>query len=196
MVTSWSAMISKNFLIIVIGCIYICADAAPSIGDDDFGFDIDEDPNPIIENKNPLISKSKGIPDVTAEPGKLFQFSIPKDAFKGHVSRYEVKSPLPPWLTYTRSTFVGIPIQTDKPNVLVSVVARGDSPEVEAHDVFRIQVRQKPMRFLNPQCSRSSVVLLFYIDENLEKIQPKLRLTAIKNLSGFLGLNAVSQKTK
>ena len=31
-----------------------------------------------------------GIPDTTAKAGKLFDLVLPKDAFHGHVSRYEV----------------------------------------------------------------------------------------------------------
>lgn len=101
---------------------------------------------------------------------------------------------MPPWLSYNSGVFVGIPIAADKANVLVSLVAQGLTPENQAHDVFHIHVRQKPVRFQNPQCVKGSVLLVFYIDQKLENIKPQKRLTAIKNLSGFLGLNTVSRK--
>ena len=37
-----------------------------------------------------IIKRLWGIPDATAEAGKVFNLTLPKDAFEGHVTRYEV----------------------------------------------------------------------------------------------------------
>lgn len=70
---------------------------------DDFGFDLSEsddleveisgqDVNPAaLEPPHQPPRKLKGIPDVTAEAGKLLQFTIPDNAFAGFVARLEVR---------------------------------------------------------------------------------------------------------
>ena len=45
-----------------------------------------------------------GIPDATAEAGQVFDLTLPRDAFEGHVSRYEVR----PTPTFSSTTIAPI----------------------------------------------------------------------------------------
>lgn len=71
---------------------------ATSEGEDDFAFDVGEDL--VVELTEPPaaqphggprpVAKLKGMPDITAEVGKMLEFTIPRDAFQGEIVKYEV----------------------------------------------------------------------------------------------------------
>lgn len=109
-----------------------------------------------------------------------------------------MKSPLPNWLSYSPATriFSGVPLSTDKSVFLVSVLAYGSQSQDTAHDVFRVSVRKEDprSRAIKPMCSKETLTLNIYLDQNLDNIKPLQRSTSIRNLAGFLGLNIVSTK--
>lgn len=133
--------------------------------------------------------KLRGIPDVTAEAGKLLQFTVPGDAFTGNVLRLQVTSPLPNWLSFTPETrtFFGLPLSTDKSDALISVVAHGDEySQLPAHAIFRVHVRRQPA---TTPCSTQPLVLTIFVDRKLSTIHPQQRAVAMDNLARFFGIN-------
>lgn len=133
--------------------------------------------------------KLRGIPDVTAEAGKLLQFTVPGDAFTGNVQRLQVTSPLPNWLSFTPETrtFFGLPLSTDKSDALISVVAHGDEySQLPAHAIFRVHVRRQQA---TTPCSTQPLVLTIFVDRKLSTIHPQQRAVAMDNLARFFGIN-------
>lgn len=183
-------------------CLATAALLVAASNNDDFGFDLSDDLEvEISETPAPPPShlpprKLKGVPDVTAEAGKLLQFTVPDDAFVGNVARLEVKSPLPAWLLFdpTTRTFSGLPLSSDKADALISVAAYGigivdsESGQSAAHAVFRVHVRRQQPTASTP-CTDRPLVLTIYIDRKLDAIRPQQRSVAVHNLARFLGIN-------
>lgn len=61
---------------------------------DDFGFELGDSEDLVVELTEPPPApvKLKGVPDVDATIGKLLDFRVPDDAFKGNVVKLEVSS--------------------------------------------------------------------------------------------------------
>lgn len=66
---------------------------ASSAANDDFGFEVGEEQDLVVEITEPPTPPAKlhGIPDITANVGKLLSFQVPDDAFQGNVVKLEVR---------------------------------------------------------------------------------------------------------
>lgn len=181
-------------------CLLTVALLVAASNNEDFGFDVSEDLEVEVSEKDvqamPLPPrKQKGIPDVTVAVGKLLQFTVPSDAFAGTVLHLEVKNPLPAWLTFDHATntFIGVPLSTDKTDVLVSMAAHGNPAQNSAFDVFRIHVQHghtgKAQYISEVSCTKNPLMLTIFIDKKLSAVKPQQRGNAIHNLAGFLGIH-------
>nr|CAD7455771.1 unnamed protein product [Timema tahoe] len=161
--------------------------------EEDFGF--------VAANENVPPSKSPvqrlwGIPDSLAPVGRLFQLNIPRDAFKGDIDHYQAQgpkgSPLPSWLVLDPVSGVleGVPGPRDIGETYITVRAVGHD---SAKDVFSLEVTRTDSSLLStlPSCAPGveATLATLVMDSELEKMTPQQRLTAMKNLAGFLGLS-------
>lgn len=100
------------------------------------------------------VLKQWGLPDTTAQVGKLFRYHIPTDAFTGKVHHYEASETsssghesLPGWLQFngSSSTLEGVPTSQDLGQVYLTIKAFGH-PDAShgnsepAQDVFSLDV--------------------------------------------------------
>ncbi|XP_063226131.1 dystroglycan 1 [Bacillus rossius redtenbacheri] len=156
-----------------------------------------------------LVQRLWGVPDTFAPVGKLLHLAVPNDAFKGDVDRYEASgprgTPLPRWLSFDRSAgiFEGVPSPKDEGEVYITVRALGADPHNWAKDVFSIEVTDQspadniisalaaPLDSHKVTCDvgEDPALLTIVMDGKFEHMKPKQRISAIKNLSGFLGLH-------
>jgi dystroglycan 1 len=107
--------------------------------------------NPYDVAKQP-VSVMWGIADTTATLGKLFQYTLPKEAFKGEVTRYKVyesgSSELPPWLLYddASKTLRGIPGEDEAGQqyfIEVTAISQISNDTLShAKDIFTINVAE------------------------------------------------------
>ncbi|XP_046388559.1 dystroglycan 1 [Ischnura elegans] len=109
--------------------------------------------------KRVTVKRLWGVPDVSAVVGRPFRLDVPKDAFTGHVERYEAygpgNSPLPQWVSLLdpkHGRLEGVPGPGDVGELYVTIKAvapsRKDMDEFElpemAKDVFVIEVLPSP----------------------------------------------------
>ncbi|XP_064488826.1 dystroglycan 1-like isoform X2 [Ornithodoros turicata] len=155
-----------------------------------------------------------GVPDTTAAAGRLFNYTIPSDAFTGPVARFEVteagEGTLPKWLHFIESTrtLVGVPLDTDIGQHYISVKAISQhSNELTdrnsvAKDVFSIDVLEEPQTFqgatnmndLNQpeptKCPSTEPVTLatVIVDVDVTSLEPPSRALLLGHFLRFLSL--------
>ncbi|XP_071486613.1 dystroglycan 1-like [Diadema antillarum] len=97
------------------------------------------------------VSPGWGIPDTTATVGVAFSYTIPKEAFRGDVDKYEIREvgtqSLPKWLYFCNKTnkLEGIPGLEDERQHFISVTAFGKESNItkqssNTKDVFSVNV--------------------------------------------------------
>nr|CAD7400178.1 unnamed protein product [Timema cristinae] len=185
-------MAAATLLLVFITFISLSAGLAPE-EEEDFAF--------VAANENVPQSKSPvqrlwGIPDSLAPVGRLFRLNIPRDAFKGDIEHYQAQgpkgSPLPSWLVLDPISGVleGVPGPRDIGETYITVRAVGHD---SAKDVFSLEVTRTDTSLLStrPSCDPGveATLATLVMDSELEKMTPQQRLTAMKNLAGFLGLS-------
>ncbi|XP_049962600.1 dystroglycan 1 isoform X2 [Schistocerca serialis cubense] len=183
--------------------------APSSPSEEDFAFEPEEGAPPPAPD-GPL-RRQWGVPDRLAVAGRLLQIDIPADAFSGAVDRYDAYGPsgrpLPSWLLFDklRGQFEGVPSIEDAGEYYITVKALGQQPENTAKDVFSIEVIPSNVAAeaiavdnslpISPhhkvKCDRGEdpTFLTIALDVKYDSLKPSQRISAIKNLSGFLGLH-------
>lgn len=160
------------------------------------------------------VRRQWGVPDTTAAAGRLFNYTIPADAFAGPVARYVVaeagERSLPSWLHFTEltRTFVGVPLETNVGQHYISVKAlTKDANEIEdkssvAKDVFSIDVLEEAQTFqraasmneLNQpeptKCPSTDPVTVatLIVDADATSLDPLSRVLLVNRVLHFLEL--------
>ncbi|ESP02506.1 hypothetical protein LOTGIDRAFT_224800 [Lottia gigantea] len=155
-----------------------------------------------------------GIPDATAHVGHFFNYSIPKDAFKGQSLQYQVteagKNILPSWLSFDpkKEVLQGIPLPTDVKQHYIEVIATDkNNQNAQAKDIFTIDVvterNSQPATTLTfvkggpkmVRCKREQpeTKVTIILDTDLEKLTSNGRLDL---LNRFSYLNLIPEMLK
>ncbi|XP_033227908.1 dystroglycan isoform X3 [Belonocnema kinseyi] len=142
-----------------------------------------------------------GMPDVTATQGHVFKMKIPKQAFGGNVQRYEAHGTnnkgLPNWLYWDEpaNTLLGVPSKKDIGQHRLSIKAFGKHGDV-ARDFFTVQVLQDNRdkskhtdKKSHCEDDQDQTLLTIILDAKFENLKPEVKVEAIENFAGFLGLH-------
>ncbi|XP_013775306.1 dystroglycan-like [Limulus polyphemus] len=174
-------------------------------------------PQALLKN-NVHVKRFWGVPDTVATAGKLFNYSVPEDAFTGQVDRFEVveasEYTLPKWLMFDQNsrTFLGVPTSNDQGQYYISVKAVGP-PDLNGNpsigkDVFTIEVVPELQHFSQaillphlgteffkcPQEESVTVASLF-VDSTFNDLSPSERIDVISKLASFAGVSGDLIKT-
>lgn len=148
-----------------------------------------------------------GIADTSAVVGKMFNYVIPSDAFKGDIISYKVmevgKDGLPIWLHFDDKNhqLKGIPSPADIGQHYLEVVVKGYENSV-AKDVFSVTVTgESPVLTYTPSASENGkpqvvrckrevpeTAVTIVVDTDLESLPALGRLDMINSVSSFLNL--------
>ncbi|XP_076363552.1 dystroglycan 1-like [Tachypleus tridentatus] len=153
-----------------------------------------------------------GVPDTTATIGKLFNYSVPEDAFTGQVDQYEVleagELTLPRWLhfNHTSNSFLGVPTFSDLGQYFISIKAVGPSNS-DGHlsigkDVFSIEVVPElvypshvvPLSHLGAEffkCSQgeSVTVAAVFVNSTFDDLSSTQRVELVSKMASFAGVS-------
>lgn len=140
------------------------------------------------------VRRQWGVPDTSVVQGHLFNYSIPDDAFEGHVSQLQVveagEERLPSWLTMVKEgrRLVGVPLHPDLgPHYLAVQATGGSHGESRAQDVFSVQVLEEE-RARSPCGPGDPVaVAVLTLDADASQAKPLVRAQLLSNLAQFLG---------
>ncbi|XP_013780975.1 dystroglycan-like [Limulus polyphemus] len=160
-----------------------------------------------LPKKDVEVKRFWGVPDTTATIGKLFNYSIPEDAFTGQVDQYKVleagESTLPKWLKFdqTEHTFLGVPTSNDQGQYYISVKAFGP-PDINGHpsvgkDIFSIEVVPELPHFSSAHlgteffhCPKgeSITVASVFVDSTFNDLTSTQRVDVISKLASLAGI--------
>ncbi|XP_034946407.1 dystroglycan isoform X2 [Chelonus insularis] len=140
------------------------------------------------------------LPDVTTTTGHVFKLKIPKQAFGGSITHYEVRGrnnkPLPRWLSFDEATFtlMGVPAKEDIGPHYVSVKAYGMANNDAADDVFTIQVIEKYQTDKHKDekisCDLTKQTLMtLVLDVRFDDLKPDKKVKALEKLANHLGFH-------
>ncbi|XP_047368364.1 dystroglycan 1-like isoform X4 [Vespa velutina] len=142
------------------------------------------------------------IPDVVVPVGHIFKLRITRQAFGGSVERYEIHEAngqsLSRWLYWddAASTLLGVPSKKDAGNHHLIVKAIGKHGD-NAKDAFVVQVVPEKREEVKHKDGKShckegedQTLLTIFLDVKFENLTPSVKVNAIENLAGFLGLHA------
>ncbi|XP_060070674.1 dystroglycan 1-like [Ylistrum balloti] len=150
-----------------------------------------------------------GIADSSAVIGKLFNYAIPSDAFKGDIVSYKVteagKDTLPSWLHFQESSrqLKGVPSPSDIGQQYLEVIIGGHDNS-QAKDVFSISVTgESPAEFvMQPQPSDSGrpntvrcrrdlreTAVTVVLDTDLDQLTALERIHLMEDMTKFLPLS-------
>ncbi|XP_022255800.1 dystroglycan-like [Limulus polyphemus] len=171
----------------------------------------DSDPLILQKSNNIQVKRFWGVPDTIATAGKLFNYSIPEDAFTGKVESYEVleagELTLPRWLHFDQTShkFLGVPTSSDIDQYYISVKALGppsvDGKLSSGKDVFSIEVVPELLPF--PQdgpksyfgieffkCSNGESVSVasVFVDCSFDELSSTQRVSIITKMASFAGV--------
>ncbi|XP_035724746.1 dystroglycan-like isoform X4 [Vespa mandarinia] len=141
------------------------------------------------------------IPDVVVPVGHIFKLRITRQAFGGSVERYEIHEAngqsLSRWLYWddAASTLLGVPSKKDAGNHHLIVKAIGKHGD-NAKDAFVVQVVPEKREEVKHKDGKShckegedQTLLTIFLDVKFENLTPSVKVNAIENLAGFLGLH-------
>ena len=148
-----------------------------------------------------------GIADTSAVVGKMFNYVIPSDAFKGNIISYKVvevgKDALPTWLHFDvkNHQLKGIPSPGDIGQHYLEVVVTGNKNSL-AKDVFSVTVTgESPVLTFSPAASENGkpqvvrckrelpeTAVTIVVDADLESLPALKRLDMINSISSHLNL--------
>ncbi|XP_072026847.1 dystroglycan 1-like [Amphiura filiformis] len=154
------------------------------------------------------VSQGDGIGDTIATVGRVFKYAIPKDAFRGDISRYQIteagKEQLPSWLFYTgeTQTLEGIPSESDMDQYYITIIAFGKETNgtvSQATDVFSVNVvpdltgqsgataatpvQIGPVRGVKCSNDEPGVTATIVLDADWGKLGAKNRMESISKMS-------------
>ncbi|KAK2582897.1 hypothetical protein KPH14_008970 [Odynerus spinipes] len=142
-----------------------------------------------------------GVPDVVVPVGHVFKMRISKQAFGGSVDRYEIHEAngqnLSGWLYWddAASTLLGVPSKKDIGNHHVTVKAIGKHGD-SAKDAFVVQVVSEKREEVKHKDGKThcnegedQTLLTILLHAKFENLTPPVKVNAIENLAGFLGLH-------
>ncbi|XP_014478579.1 PREDICTED: dystroglycan [Dinoponera quadriceps] len=143
-----------------------------------------------------------GVPDTIVPVGHVFKLKIPRQAFSGNVDFYEVHETidhdsLPRWLAWddAASTLSGVPSKKDVGSHHLTVKAIGKHGDT-AKDQFVVQVVPENQEELKHKDGKThcdddeeQTLLTILLDARLERLSPRVKVDAIENLAGFLGMH-------
>ncbi|XP_043683650.1 dystroglycan-like isoform X4 [Vespula pensylvanica] len=141
------------------------------------------------------------IPDVIVPVGHVFKLRITRQAFGGSVDRYEIHEAngqnLSRWLYWddAASTLLGVPSKKDVGNHHLIVKAIGKHGD-NAKDAFFVHVVPEKREEVKHKDGKShckegedQTLLTIFLDVKFENLTPSVKVNAIENLAGFLGLH-------
>ncbi|CAG2222596.1 DAG1 [Mytilus edulis] len=148
-----------------------------------------------------------GIADTSAVVGKMFNYVIPSDAFKGDIISYKImevgKDGLPVWLHFDSKNhqLKGIPSPGDLGQHYLEVVVKGLQNSV-AKDVFSVTVTgESPVLKYTPSNSQNGkpqvvrcrrevpeTAVTIVVDADLESLPALNRLDLVNSAASYLGL--------
>ncbi|XP_071961391.1 dystroglycan 1-like [Antedon mediterranea] len=142
-----------------------------------------------------------GVPDTTAYVGRIFDFAIPRYAFRGDVLKYKLSegdndNRLPMWLHFNSSsnTLQGVPSEEDIGVHYISITAIGKNSQDQ--DTFTIDVVPSPDASASEskgigtgavkcQADEPAVLAGIVLDAELSKMSPAARVGAIQKMSQY-----------
>ncbi|XP_015597987.1 dystroglycan isoform X2 [Cephus cinctus] len=154
------------------------------------------------DSKKRHVERLWGVPHIAiVSAGHVFKMKIPRLAFSGNVDHYEARGglgkPLARWLYWDEaaSTFLGVPSTKDIGQHFVNIKAYGRHGDV-AKDGFAIQVipegrDQVAHKDGSTHCNEGEdqTILTILLDARYDSLKPFVKVDAIENLAGFLGLH-------
>ncbi|XP_055338268.1 dystroglycan 1-like [Paramacrobiotus metropolitanus] len=153
---------------------------------------------PAVQSSRP-VELAWGISEVHATLGKLFNFTIPKDAFDGEITDIKVgevdRSALPKWLSFdtVTRTFTGLPFQeSDLGTHYIAVTVLGPH-ETSAKDVFSLVVEETSGQ---SRCSSEAAetVLTLMLDVDWANMNMYERISLLSKFSNYLDIPASNLK--
>lgn len=142
-----------------------------------------------------------GVPDVVVPVGHVFKLRITRQAFGGSVDRYEIHEAngqnLSRWLYWddAASTLLGVPSKKDIGSHHLSVKAIGKHGD-SAKDAFVVQVVPEKREEVKHKDGKThcnegedQTILTILLHAKFENLTPSVKVNAIENLAGFLGLH-------
>ncbi|KAH8020325.1 hypothetical protein HPB51_000642 [Rhipicephalus microplus] len=149
------------------------------------------------------VRRQWGVPDTSIVVGRLFNFSIPADAFQGHVSKFQVveagEDRLPSWLSLVEEKgssplvrLVGVPLQGDVgPHYLAVKAIGGTHGESQAQDVFSVEVLDEERIATRGPCGSGDpiAVAVLTVDADANRESPEARAQLLYGLAKFLGFS-------
>ncbi|XP_014612825.1 PREDICTED: dystroglycan-like isoform X2 [Polistes canadensis] len=151
--------------------------------------------------KHHRVERLWNIPDVVVPVGHVFKLRITRQAFDGSVDRYEIHEAngerLPRWLYWddAASTLLGVPSKKDVGNHHLIVKAIGKYGD-NAKDTFVVQVVPEKREEVKHKDGKThckegedQTLLTILLDVKFENLTPSVKVNAIENLAGFLGLH-------
>ncbi|XP_018048048.1 PREDICTED: dystroglycan isoform X2 [Atta colombica] len=148
------------------------------------------------------VERAWGVSDSVIPVGHIFRMKIPRQAFSGSVDFYEVhetadRDRLPQWMHWDDavSTLLGVPSKKDIGNYHLSVTAVGKHHDT-AKDQFVVQVIPEKFEELKHKDGKThcedgedQTILTILLDARMDQLSPTIRVNAIENLAGFLGMH-------
>ncbi|XP_077278186.1 uncharacterized protein LOC143906183 isoform X2 [Temnothorax americanus] len=148
------------------------------------------------------VERAWGVPDSVVPVGHVFRMKIPRQAFSGSVDFYEVhetadRDRFPRWMHWddAASTLLGVPSKKDMGNYHLSVTAVGKHRDI-AKDQFVVQVIAEKLEELKHKDGKThcddgedQTILAILLDARMDQLSPTVRVNAIENLAGFLGMH-------
>ncbi|XP_018402407.1 PREDICTED: dystroglycan-like isoform X2 [Cyphomyrmex costatus] len=148
------------------------------------------------------VERAWGVPDSVVPVGHIFRMKIPRQAFSGSVDFYEVhetadRDRLPQWMHWDDAVFtlLGVPSKKDMGNYHLSVTAVGKHHDT-AKDQFVVQVIPEKLEELKHKDGKThcddgedQTILTILLDARMDQLSPTIRVNAIENLAGFLGMH-------
>ncbi|OWF55736.1 Dystroglycan [Mizuhopecten yessoensis] len=172
--------------------------------------DVDSLLNSLDEGSRKVpVALNWGIADSSAIIGKMFNYAIPSDAFKGDIISYKVteagKDTLPAWLHFQESSrqLKGVPSPSDVGQQYLEVVIGGHH-NTQAKDVFSISVTgENPAEFVmqsppsdsgrpnTVRCRRDlhETAVTVVLDTDLDHLSALERIQLMESMTKFLPLN-------
>lgn len=153
----------------------------------------------LVSASGGAVRRQWGVPDTSVVVGRLFNYSIPADAFQGHVSRLEVveagEDKLPSWLSLAHegdgpTRLVGVPLHSDVgPHYLAVKAIGGAHGESQAQDVFSVEVLEEERVVTRGPCGSGDpvAVAVLTIDADASRAAPLARAHLLLGLAQFLG---------
>uniref|UniRef100_A0A5S6QX18 Dystroglycan 1 n=1 Tax=Trichuris muris TaxID=70415 RepID=A0A5S6QX18_TRIMR len=135
-----------------------------------------------------------GLPDVAASVGRLFNYTLPRDAFEGPVAKFKVTEAgsdrLPRWLQWdeAKGALIGVPATDDAGPNFIAVSAYGPkangTPTVYAQDVFSMDVHHFDVA-IDESCSGDKGLaaprLLVVLNRDLVALAPSSRVSLLRS---------------